>query len=119
MQDGVRRQGRCGRDHARTLGVEGAHSARHPSGRSGLLQSRPGGRGQETQAPSIWAEAMKDLIPLKLPHCQVSPMGIQFQASLSFDDWDQVGASLQRVNGALQWWIGDWIVWGENHFDTA
>ena len=32
----------------------------------------------------------------------------------SFEEWEQVGTLLQQVEGAVQWWIGDWLHYGEH-----
>jgi hypothetical protein len=35
---------------------------------------------------------------------------------LIFEDWQSVGQTLQMIAGASLWWIGDWYLFGEDHF---
>lgn len=39
--------------------------------------------------------------------------GIVCNGSVSFDDWQRAGAFIERCGGAVQWWIGDWLNYGE------
>ncbi len=39
--------------------------------------------------------------------------GLEFSESFTFERWEELGGSLKRVEGAIQWWIGDWICHGE------
>ena len=32
---------------------------------------------------------------------------------LSFDEWQNLGATLQQIDASLPWWIGDWLNYGE------
>jgi N6-adenosine-specific RNA methylase IME4 len=34
----------------------------------------------------------------------------------AFDEWRRCGALLQRIEGAIQWWIGDWLNYGEQQW---
>lgn len=34
-------------------------------------------------------------------------------ANLTWDQWESIGNTLQVVNGAVNWWIGDWLNVGE------
>ena len=33
--------------------------------------------------------------------------------NLSYETWEQIGNTLQTINGAVNWWIGDWLNVGE------
>lgn len=35
---------------------------------------------------------------------------------LTFDQWKLAGHTLRRMEGALRWWVGDWLRFGEDHF---
>ena len=35
---------------------------------------------------------------------------------LTYDQWEQVGHSVQRVNESSAWWVGDWLVYGKDAF---
>lgn len=39
-------------------------------------------------------------------------IGLSAPDSLALDDWEAVGGVLGRIEGALQWWIGDWMALG-------
>jgi len=39
--------------------------------------------------------------------------GILCDGPISFDDWRKAGAFIERCGGAVQWWIGDWLLYGE------
>lgn len=41
-----------------------------------------------------------------------SPTHLTLPADLSFDDWIACGKLLAEVDGAVQWWIGDWWAFG-------
>ncbi len=51
-----------------------------------------------------------------LPVSQFTPVGWQPRNGLSYDDWYEVGRGLSRVGGAVNWWIGDWINYGEKRW---
>jgi Domain of unknown function (DUF4326) len=54
--------------------------------------------------------------PLAIRHT-LTPVSLQLPSDLTAPQWQQVGAALQRVDEARQWWIGDWwnagVKWGE------
>jgi hypothetical protein len=35
---------------------------------------------------------------------------------LTYDEWEQVGKSVQRVSEASAWWVGDWLIYGRDAF---
>lgn len=35
---------------------------------------------------------------------------------MNYDQWDQIGYTLQTVNRSLQWWLGDWLRTGESMY---
>ncbi len=37
-------------------------------------------------------------------------------AALTFEQWAAIGGTLQRMGRAWQWWIGDWILHGAEHY---
>lgn len=43
----------------------------------------------------------------------VSSTGLELPHDLSYDDWAQVGVTLGALGKAYQWWIGDWLQFGE------
>jgi hypothetical protein len=47
---------------------------------------------------------------------QLHKTGLTVDGQLSFDDWHDFGQTLQQVEGAIQWWIGDWLNYGEQRY---
>lgn len=43
----------------------------------------------------------------------VSPVGWQPSTPLSFDEWESVGNTLLAIDKSLNWWVGDWLNYGE------
>lgn len=43
----------------------------------------------------------------------LSPVGLISARSVSLDEWLDVGKALARVGSGVQWWIGDWLNYGE------
>ena len=39
--------------------------------------------------------------------------GLVVKGKPTADEWDQAGDMLCQAHGALQWWIGDWLLYGE------
>lgn len=46
----------------------------------------------------------------------VSETALDLPAGLSFEDWQQAGETLGRIGRACQWWIGDWLNYGERAY---
>lgn len=51
-----------------------------------------------------------------LPAHQFTPVGWQSLNGLSYEEWHEVGRGLARVGGAVNWWIGDWIEYGQHRY---
>lgn len=45
-----------------------------------------------------------------------SPVGLATTRTPTFEEWEALGIHLALVEGALQWWIGDWLNIGEAAF---
>ena len=39
-----------------------------------------------------------------------------FYEALKFEDWDQAGVDIMTIANGSRWWIGDWILHGENKY---
>lgn len=50
---------------------------------------------------------------IQLANATLTATGIVFDGKLSFDDWQGVGEFLERAESGVQWWIGDWLNYGE------
>lgn len=44
---------------------------------------------------------------------RVMAVGLDLPDTITFEEWQAVGESLQGVNRSLQWWLGDWVRFGE------
>lgn len=43
----------------------------------------------------------------------MTPTGLVAGGQATFDEWQRLGDVLKRLDGAIQWLIGDWLVYGE------
>ena len=39
--------------------------------------------------------------------------GLIFSNGISYEEWEQLGCKLNNIEGAVHWWIGDWLNFGE------
>lgn len=39
--------------------------------------------------------------------------GLQLDSSITFDEWRALGKNIKMADRAVQWWIGDWLNFGE------
>ena len=53
---------------------------------------------------------------VKIEKCQITKTGLKFNEKLSFEEWQEVGKQLQKIHGSIQWWIGDWLNFGERKY---
>lgn len=54
----------------------------------------------------------------------LTSVGLIDNPSATFDDWNALGAMLFRLEGSIQWLIGDWLTvgagkWGEMYYDAV
>lgn len=43
----------------------------------------------------------------------MTAVGLNAPATLNLNDWETMGSVLGKIEGALQWWIGDWLMLGD------
>ncbi|WP_229911421.1 LmbU family transcriptional regulator [Streptomyces aurantiogriseus] len=43
-------------------------------------------------------------------------VGLQIPAGLSFEDWERAGRQLSGLVNSSSWWLGDWLVYGKDHY---
>jgi hypothetical protein len=43
-------------------------------------------------------------------------VGLQIPAGLTFDDWERAGRQLSGILDSSSWWLGDWLVFGKDHY---
>jgi len=48
-----------------------------------------------------------------IPKCEIKRVGLIFDKFISYDEWGNIGQLLNQIEGATQWWIGDWLNYGE------
>jgi len=53
---------------------------------------------------------------LELGAFKLTATGLVIRGAPAFDEWQQCGAIMRRVEGAVQWWIGDWLNYGEKTY---
>lgn len=46
----------------------------------------------------------------------LSIVGYDLPGNLDFDRWRSIGSTLQSIHRAINWWVGDWLLYGERHF---
>lgn len=53
------------------------------------------------------------IVPVK---CKALSNGLQFPKELSYEEWQVIGNQLRYLEGAVQWWVGDWLNYGEKSY---
>lgn len=53
---------------------------------------------------------------LDIPGCEFTETTLTINEKLSQEHWERLGQVLKRVESGVQWWIGDWMAYGEKHF---
>ncbi|MFI6084271.1 LmbU family transcriptional regulator [Streptomyces sp. NPDC051217] len=43
-------------------------------------------------------------------------MGLHIPAGLAFEDWERAGHQLSGLLNSSSWWLGDWLVYGKDHY---
>lgn len=43
-------------------------------------------------------------------------VGLQIPDNLTFDDWERAGRQLSGILNSSSWWLGDWLVYGKDHY---
>jgi 16S rRNA G966 N2-methylase RsmD len=60
---------------------------------------------------------MEDNTIIVLPgQITASKTGLIFNDEISYSDWESLGSKLQHIEGAVHWWIGDWLNYGEKNY---
>lgn len=55
---------------------------------------------------------------LQLGLFRLARTGLIVDGDPTFDEWQDCGRTLQRIEGAVQFWIGDWLNYGEKPYGT-
>lgn len=43
-------------------------------------------------------------------------VGLQIPVGLTFEDWERAGRQLSGIVNSSCWWLGDWLVYGKDHY---
>jgi hypothetical protein len=43
-------------------------------------------------------------------------VGLQMPARMAYDEWERAGRQLADVLDSSSWWLGDWLVYGKDHY---
>jgi hypothetical protein len=49
-------------------------------------------------------------------HVKITKSSLDLPSSLKYEEWEHIGKTLFNMGGAIHWWIGDWIRFGEGHY---
>lgn len=60
------------------------------------------------------SDAIKNF--LDLPGCEFTETGLTIAPGLKYEHWERIGEILKRVESGVQWWIGDWMTYGEQRY---
>jgi len=52
----------------------------------------------------------------KLPPGSITPTGLWLPATMTFEEWAEVGPGLSRIGRSIAWAVGDWLNYGEEKF---
>ena len=63
-------------------------------------------------------QAIAPLTPiLRIAKCELTSVSLRVgDDSITFDEWESLGRLLRAIEGAVQFWMGDWINAGEDKF---
>lgn len=53
---------------------------------------------------------------LDIPGCEFTETQLKITTKLTFESWERLGAILRRAETGIQWWLGDWMAYGEKRF---
>ncbi|MEV0323903.1 LmbU family transcriptional regulator [Streptomyces sp. NPDC050658] len=43
-------------------------------------------------------------------------VGLQLPVGLTFENWESAGRQLSGIVNSTSWWLGDWLVYGKDHY---
>ncbi|WP_308013357.1 LmbU family transcriptional regulator [Streptomyces beigongshangae] len=43
-------------------------------------------------------------------------VGLHIPAGLAFEEWERAGRQLSGLLNSSSWWLGDWLVYGKDHY---
>lgn len=57
--------------------------------------------------------------PLPVVPGTLTPTALLLEGNMTFEEWRAAGVPLLRAGESLGWWIGDWLLYGEENFGSA
>jgi hypothetical protein len=57
-----------------------------------------------------------DVELLNFPECTFSTTGLLIPEGMEFERWQDLGGALRKAGKGIQFWIGDWIRYGEHQY---
>ena len=69
---------------------------------------------RDKEQPGAPAEARRSLA-LRVPG-EITATSLRLPAGMAYADWQDVGKVLQHMERSIQWWIGDWLNYGERTY---
>lgn len=51
-----------------------------------------------------------------IPGCEFTATALKIEPGLKFDHWERLGEALKKTGQGVQFWIGDWIRYGEAEY---
>jgi hypothetical protein len=58
----------------------------------------------------------KDSRQLALIAPYISKTGMTLPKDTSYEIWEEAGKSIRLAGKSIMWWLGDWLVFGDDHF---
>jgi hypothetical protein len=49
-------------------------------------------------------------------HVPTTRVGLELPAGLTFENWESAGRELSGIVNSSSWWLGDWLVYGKDHY---
>jgi len=65
------------------------------------------------------ARAMPEDLPERAPTAlpgSLTEISYSLPPDLTYERWESIGQGLQQMERSVQWWIGDWYLYGEDRF---
>jgi hypothetical protein len=59
-----------------------------------------------------------DLLGDDIEAAVVTSLSLEIRGGVSFEHWRAIGVRLGRANSRIQWYIGDWWIYGEDRYDS-
>ena len=53
---------------------------------------------------------------LRASEADYGPVGLALQPGLAYDRWEEIGRALWAMEWARLWWLGDWLLYGEQAY---